>query len=186
MDAVEKVAEAVLYEGYLLYPYRRSALKNQQRWTFGGVYPRAYSEASGGDDPWIMQTQCLVVGDEDTSLEVKVRFLHVVDRLVAKKVGGGAASGDCLVEELHGLEQIFFCTGAKRNAINQVFGSKIEIVRNEVVSWRFLNRDFLVRRDFCSKAICDFLRDLALDRKHVIQIPTVALRPNTRAGARVD
>ena len=107
MDAVEKVAEAVLYEGYLLYPYRRSALKNQQRWTFGGVYPRAYSDASGGDDPWIMQTQCLVVGDEDTSLEVKVRFLHVVDRLVAKKVGGGAASGDCLVEELRVGGQVY-------------------------------------------------------------------------------
>ena len=107
MDAVEKVAEAVLYEGYLLYPYRRSALKNQQRWTFGGVYPRAYSDASGGDDPWIMQTQCLVVGDEDTSLEVKVRFLHVVERLVAKKVGGGAASGDCLVEELRVGGQVY-------------------------------------------------------------------------------
>ena len=88
MDAVEKVAEAVLYEGYLLYPYRRSALKNQQRWTFGGVYPRAYSAASGGDDPWIMQTQCLVLGDQDTRLEVKVRFLHVVDRGVAETVEG--------------------------------------------------------------------------------------------------
>ena len=45
MEMVEKVAEAVLYEGYLLYPYRRSAMKNQQRWTFGGVYPAQYSAA---------------------------------------------------------------------------------------------------------------------------------------------
>lgn len=50
MDAGEKVAVAVLYEGYLLWPYRRSARRNQRRWTFGGVYPRAYSEC-GGDDP---------------------------------------------------------------------------------------------------------------------------------------
>ena len=77
MDAAKKIAEAVLYEGYILWPYRRSTLKNQQRWTFGGVYPRAYSEARGHDDPWIMQTQCLVAGDGGSTIEVNVRFLHV-------------------------------------------------------------------------------------------------------------
>jgi len=82
-DPVEKIAAAVLYEGYVLWPYRRSAQKNQRRWTFGGVYPRAYSEAEGGNDPWLMQTQCLVVGEKPT-VEVKVRFLHVVERKVAK------------------------------------------------------------------------------------------------------
>ena len=90
MDAVKKVAEAVLYEGYILWPYRRSTMKNQQRWTFGGVYPRAYSEARGGDDPWLMQTQCLVSGDAETLLDVRVRFLHVTERKVARKREGGA------------------------------------------------------------------------------------------------
>jgi hypothetical protein len=85
VDAVKKIAEAVLYEGYVLWPYRRSAKKNQQRWTFGGVYPRVYSEARGEDDPWIMQTQCPVVGDEESTIEVKVRFLHVVERKVGRK-----------------------------------------------------------------------------------------------------
>jgi hypothetical protein len=85
VDAAKKIAEAVLYEGYLLWPYRKSARKNQQRWTFGGVYPRAYSEARGEDDPWIMQTQCLVLGDVETAVEVKVRFLHVVERNVNQK-----------------------------------------------------------------------------------------------------
>ena len=66
MDVAKKIADAVLYEGYLLWPYRRSARKNQQRWTFGGVHPRAYSEARGGDDPWIMQTQCLMSGESFT------------------------------------------------------------------------------------------------------------------------
>jgi hypothetical protein len=97
-DPVEKVAAAVLYEGYVLWPYRRSAQKNQKRWTFGGVYPRAYSEAEGGNDPWLMQTQCLVTGDAPV-VEIKVRFLHVVERRVAalpsakgvesRAVGGG-------------------------------------------------------------------------------------------------
>ncbi len=87
MDVAKKIAEAVLYEGYLLWPYRRSARKNQQRWTFGGVYPRVYSEARGEDDPWIMQTQCLVSGDEGSTIEVRVRFLHVVERKVGIKCG---------------------------------------------------------------------------------------------------
>jgi hypothetical protein len=81
----KKIAEAVLYEGYLLWPYRRSARKNQQRWTFGGVYPREYSEARGEDDPWIMQTQCIMLGDEESTIKVDVRFLHVVERKVARK-----------------------------------------------------------------------------------------------------
>ena len=89
-DPVEKIAAAVLYEGYVLWPYRRSAQKNQRRWTFGGVYPRAYSEAEGGNDPWLMQTQCLVIGEKPT-VEVKVRFLHVVERKVAKLRGAGTA-----------------------------------------------------------------------------------------------
>jgi hypothetical protein len=89
VDAVKKIAEAVLYEGYILWPYRRSARKNQQRWTFGGVYPRAYSEARGEDDPWLMQTQCLVSGGEEATVEVKVRFLHVVERKVGRDVAHG-------------------------------------------------------------------------------------------------
>jgi hypothetical protein len=87
VNAAKKIAETVLYEGYILWPYRRSAKKNQQRWTFGGVYPRAYSEARGEDDPWVMQTQCLVSGDEGSTVEVRVRFLHVAERKVGRKRG---------------------------------------------------------------------------------------------------
>jgi hypothetical protein len=80
-DPVRAIADAVLYEGYVLWPYRRSALKNTQRWTFGGVYPRAHAVARAmGDDPWTMQTQCLVEGDPQTRVGLSVRFLHVVAR----------------------------------------------------------------------------------------------------------
>ena len=44
MDELSRIADAVLYEGYVLWPYSRSATKNQRRWTFGGVYPEAHSE----------------------------------------------------------------------------------------------------------------------------------------------
>jgi hypothetical protein len=80
-DRIREIADAVLYEGYVLWPYRRSALKNAQRWTFGGVYPRAHAQArTAGDDPWTMQTQCLIEGDSRTQVSVGVRFLHVVWR----------------------------------------------------------------------------------------------------------
>ncbi|HTS31026.1 MAG TPA: hypothetical protein VMH81_34380 [Bryobacteraceae bacterium] len=79
---VESVANAVLYEGYLLYPYRSSAVKNRQRFNFGIVYPCAHSETSGGIDPWEMETQCLAVGGPLASLAVKVRFLRLVERTV--------------------------------------------------------------------------------------------------------
>ncbi len=38
-EAIEKIANAVLYEGFMLYPYRNSSVKNQQRWHFGVLYP---------------------------------------------------------------------------------------------------------------------------------------------------
>ena len=42
---VDAIAKAVLYEGYMLYPYRPSSVKNRQRFNFGVVYPRVYSDA---------------------------------------------------------------------------------------------------------------------------------------------
>lgn len=83
-DVVDRLVRATLYEGYILYPYTPSAIKNQIRWTFGGVYPRAYGEASGGTDPWEAQTECLVEGDDDSVVEARLRFLHVLVRSVGR------------------------------------------------------------------------------------------------------
>ncbi len=58
-ERARKIADAVLYEGYILYPYRASSRKNQLRWQFGVLAPRAWSEA-GGCEEWWRQTQCLV------------------------------------------------------------------------------------------------------------------------------
>jgi hypothetical protein len=71
---VQRIAETVLYEGYLLYPYRRSSTKNRHRWTFGGLAPRAASGAEG----WQMRTEILCRG-ENPWLETRVRFLHLVE-----------------------------------------------------------------------------------------------------------
>jgi hypothetical protein len=74
---VDRIAKAVLYEGYMLYPYRPSSVKNQQRWNFGVVYPEAYSEPQGDGEPSSMHTECLIRGDANTILEMKLRFLHL-------------------------------------------------------------------------------------------------------------
>jgi hypothetical protein len=81
MTPVESVVQAVLYEGYMLYPYRPSSVKNRQRWTFGGVYPHAYSQASGSD-PWLMQSEFLIRGDGRTRIGLRPGFLQVIERIV--------------------------------------------------------------------------------------------------------
>src|ERR1700722_7932909 len=81
---VDGIVKAVLYEGYMLYPYRPSAVKNQQRFNFGVVYPRTFSEVQGGTDAWTMQTECLVAGNPQTQCVVRVRFLRMVDRSIAR------------------------------------------------------------------------------------------------------
>lgn len=90
LAAVEKIAKAVLYEGYMLYPYRPSSVKNQQRWNFGVLCPRSYSEAQDGTEAWSMQTECLAEGSSRTSVEVRVRFLQ----LIARSVGELAAPAE--------------------------------------------------------------------------------------------
>jgi hypothetical protein len=80
-ELARKVADAVLYEGYLLYPYRASAAKNQARWQFGVLMPRRWSE-DGPDEPWATQTECLVEPEETTTVRVLVRFLHVQAKTV--------------------------------------------------------------------------------------------------------
>jgi hypothetical protein len=91
-DLTRQIADAVLYEGHMLYPYRPSALKNQQRWTFGGVYPPAYARASG--DRSRVAFEALVEGNEP-QVEIEVRFLQivrgeVVDEAVERSVGVGS------------------------------------------------------------------------------------------------
>ncbi len=83
---VDRIVRAVLYEGYILYPYRPSAAKNRQRFTFGRVYPKAYSEAENGAEPWAMQTQVLVQRQPNTAptLRLTIRFLHPTARTVGR------------------------------------------------------------------------------------------------------
>ena len=51
LAAARRVADAVLYEGYLLYPYRSSSAKNQVRWQFGVLSPTGAAAAGLGEAP---------------------------------------------------------------------------------------------------------------------------------------
>jgi hypothetical protein len=87
------VADAVLFEGYALYPYRASAGKNQLRWQFGVLLPRTASETLGCD-PWWTETQCLIASStgEPPAVEGRVRFLRLERRQLQALDGEPLAS----------------------------------------------------------------------------------------------
>ena len=80
--AVDAVARAVLYEGYNLYPYRRSSVKNQRRFNFGVLSPRDYAAAAGGAEAWSLRAEVLATGGPETTVDARVRFLHLLERQV--------------------------------------------------------------------------------------------------------
>jgi hypothetical protein len=91
---VEEIANAVLYEGYILYPYRASALKNRQRFNFGVVAPMTDDAASASGEKSLLQTQCLVCAGPESRLSVRVRFLQVVARSVGRMTASQISSVD--------------------------------------------------------------------------------------------
>ncbi|HEY3977594.1 MAG TPA: hypothetical protein VGM79_10005 [Streptosporangiaceae bacterium] len=76
-----RVADAILYEGYLLYPYRQSAVKNQARFQFGVLMPPGYA-AVDPHESRASQTECLLECGEDAQVTVVARFLQFQDRVV--------------------------------------------------------------------------------------------------------
>jgi hypothetical protein len=84
-DLLEEIADAVMFEGYVLYPYRASAMKNRFRWQFGVLVPRAFGGSSG--EPSHAQTECLVECGADASVTIKVRCLHLQRRTVEEWIG---------------------------------------------------------------------------------------------------
>ncbi|MEU3889826.1 hypothetical protein [Streptomyces sp. NPDC029041] len=105
-EQLSAVADAVLYEGYLLYPYRRSSTKNRVRWQFGVLFPRDWVEAdgpvspgvSGSADSWYQQTECLlrIRQPDGARVRVRVRYLQM-QRKQVEEAGRP-------VESLHGAD----------------------------------------------------------------------------------
>lgn len=105
-EILAQIARAVLYEGYILWPYRKSAIKNQQRWTFGGVYPVGYASRSGGADRSTVCAEVLLESpDANRGLDVSLRFLHVIARQVVAIDAAGNRTGvpELTVDDTHVL-----------------------------------------------------------------------------------
>src|ERR1700689_5130525 len=97
-DGAEKIAAAILYEGYILYPYRPTAIKNRQRWNFGTLYTRVYAEAQRPQEPFRLVAECLAVADAQASLDVRIRFLQLVPTQSADKLTDPSLAWDEAVE----------------------------------------------------------------------------------------
>src|SRR5437899_5103632 len=81
LEQARKVADAVLYEGYLLYPYHQSAQKNQARFQFGVLMPPGYAQLDPHEAA-ASQTECLAEAPDDAQVRVLVRFLQLQHRTV--------------------------------------------------------------------------------------------------------
>jgi hypothetical protein len=110
--AARAVADAVLYEGYVLYPYRASAAKNQLRWPFGVLVPPAFAAADRSERSHL-RTECVVEAGRAPSLTVRVRFLQAQHRAVELAAADGfvpterlAVDGTVWVPWDEGLEHV--------------------------------------------------------------------------------
>jgi hypothetical protein len=79
MDIAREIADAVLYEGYLLYPYRASARKNQVRWQWGVLVPPSYAAAGHGEHA-TSHSEFLLESGTDPVLHIRLRFLQLQHR----------------------------------------------------------------------------------------------------------
>ncbi|CAM3144673.1 Suppressor of fused-like domain-containing protein [Prescottella defluvii] len=85
------VADAILYEGYLLYPYRSTSGKNQSRWQFGVVGPVGAAERGLGEDA-SMHVDCVLDrASDDVVVEPVLRFLQLQVRTAEASGAAGYA-----------------------------------------------------------------------------------------------
>ena len=99
LEGVRAVADAVLYEGYVLYPYRASARKNHVRWQFGVLVPPSYA-AMGTGEHTSCRTECLAEISPEAELHVCLRFLQAQRRTVEierEDAPGGYREVDALI-----------------------------------------------------------------------------------------
>ena len=93
LDEVRRVADAVLYEGYILYPYRASAQKNHSRWQFGVLMPPGYAAADPSERS-ALRTECVFEHKGQPAVDITVRFLQVQRRRTDQDAGPEAGGTD--------------------------------------------------------------------------------------------
>jgi len=97
MDSASTIAHAVLYEGYILWPYRHSARTSLERGASGCVFPKQWSSTSGTADPGVRCATVLVKGRPTTTIDIRVRFLQIMQRQAASITPTGLEDIDDLM-----------------------------------------------------------------------------------------
>jgi hypothetical protein len=75
-SVLENLTKTLLYEGYSLYPYYRSAVKNQKPIPFGVIFPDEYHVFHEHSNS-LMQSQTIICSSDQSTLNITVRFLHL-------------------------------------------------------------------------------------------------------------
>jgi hypothetical protein len=127
-----QVADAVLYEGYLLYPYRRSSQKNRTRFQFGVLMPPPY-RAIDDCEPSASQTECLAEGPDSARVEITVRFLHLQRRRVQRIAPEGHEISDVDSLWVDGTEYTCWDEAVEREqtfrtTVGQLLGVETEVL----------------------------------------------------------
>jgi hypothetical protein len=155
--AARAVADAVLYEGYVLYPYRASSRKNQLRWQFGVLVPRAFSAVDNSERSSV-RTECLLEARPEAVLAVRIRFLRAqrrsVEALRSSETPDGHGGGFVSVAQLS-VDDVTHVTwdeatdevldipawdvsdlaeGRREEVFELAAGSETELIRSEVGS----------------------------------------------------
>ena len=99
LDAVRRIADAVLYEGYILYPYRASAQKNRSRWQFGVVMAPGYAAADPSECSFT-RTECVLEHSGQPAVQVILRFLQVQRRSTQAAPPGAPAWDEAVEREI--------------------------------------------------------------------------------------
>jgi len=99
LDSVRKIADAVLYEGYILYPYRASAQKNQSRWQFGVVMAPGYAAAEESETSFT-RAECVLEHGGQPAVRVLLRFLQVQRRTGTAGDGAGQVWDEAVEREV--------------------------------------------------------------------------------------
>jgi hypothetical protein len=113
LQHARKVADAILYEGYLLYPYRGSAQKNRARFQFGVLVPPAYGTVDECERS-ASQTECLLECGDEAEILVLVRFLHLQQRTVHAVSPHGGERHEVSTLEVDGIDYTSWDEAAER------------------------------------------------------------------------
>jgi hypothetical protein len=107
LDHARKVADAILYEGYLLYPYYQASQKNRSRFQFGVLMPPVYARVDATERS-ASQTQCLVECGDASTVTVNVRFLQLQRRRggIEGRAGGARIRHSSWDEAIEREEQV--------------------------------------------------------------------------------